>query len=60
MLTPHNLESINMSSPVGRIRNNTEERIESDPMTGKLCFKENLKQGHLSPNGKNEDAYLSQ
>lgn len=44
MLTTHSPENINVSFPVGPIRNNTEERVEVDPMSKKLCFKESLKE----------------
>lgn len=44
MLTPHSLENINVSSPVGPIRNNTEKRVKADPTSKKLCFKEGLKE----------------
>lgn len=44
MLTPHNLKNINVSFPMGPIRNNTEERVEVDPTSKKLCFKEGLKE----------------
>lgn len=44
MLTPHSPENINVSSPAGPIRNNTEERVEVNPMSKKSCFKESLKE----------------
>lgn len=38
MLTPHSPENINVSSPVGPIRNNTEERVEVDLISKQIVL----------------------